>query len=118
MPEGASNHDRPIATHRDRRSKEPTQYHRPTAATAAPSTYTRSEEPRNRCRHLRRIQCGDIAFIMEHLAGDISWDEACAPPVPWLQRGVGTNQVVAFFTALGAERSSPCSSRCVDHGRR
>jgi len=46
---------------------------------------------------------GDVPYILDQLADDISWDEGIrATDVPWLQGGQGTAAVTAFFTAVGA----------------
>jgi len=46
---------------------------------------------------------GDIPFILDQLADDVSWDHGIrATEVPWLQPATGKAGVIQFFTALGA----------------
>ena len=59
--------------------------------------------------HLEAVQSiyaafgrGDVAFILDQLDDDVSWDEGVRETqVPWLQPGRGKDHVLAFFGAVG-----------------
>ncbi|MCB1042022.1 MAG: nuclear transport factor 2 family protein [Acidobacteria bacterium] len=44
---------------------------------------------------------GNIAFILDQLADDVSWDDELAPcGVPWLTHRKGREEVASFFQSL------------------
>ena len=73
-------------------------------------TSTMSTTATDPARNLATVQAmyaafgrGDVPYILDQLADDISWDEGIrATDVPWLQSGRGKDAVVRFFTTLGS----------------
>jgi ketosteroid isomerase-like protein len=45
---------------------------------------------------------GDVAFIIDHLADDVAWDQGLrSTAIPWFQPRTGKQEVGEFFSALG-----------------